>query len=108
MAPDHPLTGSITVKNLGNQTGVQFKLEVDGLDPKYYEIGPAPILFPNVEREIYFHLRHPRSPELPAGDYRITIRATAPEAYPGEAAMVSQMIRILPYYSHEVRFVDQG
>ena len=76
---------------------------VDGLDPACLEIGPGPLLFPNAEKEVPFRVHHPRSPKPPAGDYRLRIRATAPAAYPGESAIVTQMIHVLPYYSHRVR-----
>ena len=42
---------------------------------------------------------------FPAGSYKISIRASAPEVYPGEMAVVTQEINILPYYQHMVRIV---
>jgi len=102
---DKPLEGTVVVRNWGIKAGVQFSLEVDGLDPACLEIGPGPLLFPNAEKEVPFKVHHPRAAKPPAGDYRIRIRATAPAAYPGEAAMVSQMIQLLPFYSHKLRVV---
>lgn len=109
--PERPTEGAITVRNLGDQTGVQFKLEVEGLEPDWYEVGPGPILFPNAEREVPLRLYHPRGPSPLAGDHRIRVRATAPDAHPGESTTVSQIIHILPYYSHRLRLVaanEQG
>lgn len=103
LGPAQPLAGSVVVLNQGDKTGAQFKMEIDGLDPACLEIGPGPILFPNAEKEVFFRVQHPRAARPPAGDYRLRIRATAPAAYPGESAFVSQMIQILPYYSHKVR-----
>ncbi|MBN1140145.1 MAG: hypothetical protein JXM73_26480 [Anaerolineae bacterium] len=103
--PIRPLTGAITLRNLGNKPGVQFKLEVEGLEPDCYDIGPGPILFPNAEKEVPLRLHHPRRPQLPAGEHRIAIHASAPEAYPGEIATVSQTLRFLPYYHHTLRLV---
>jgi hypothetical protein len=103
---DKPIDGTVVVRNWGTKTGVQFKLEVDGLDPACLEIGPGPILFPNAEKEVSFRVHHPRAPKPPAGDYRLRIRATAPAAYPGESAVVTQMIQVLPYYSHKLRVVS--
>ena len=100
-----PLEGTVVVRNWGNKTGVQFSLEVDGLAPECLEIGPGPLLFPNAEKEVPFKVHHPHAPKPLAGDYRIRIRATAPAAYPGESAMVSQMIQLMPYYSHKLRVV---
>ena len=102
---DKPLEGAVVVRNWGIKAGVQFSLEVDGLDPACLEIGPGPLLFPNAEKEVAFKVHHPRATKPPAGDYRIRIRATAPAAYPGEAAIVSQIIQLLPFYSHKLRVV---
>jgi hypothetical protein len=103
---DKPLEGTVVVRNWGTKTGAQFKLEVDGLDPACLEIGPGPILFPNAEKEVAFRVLHPRAARPPAGDYRLRIRASAPAAYPGESAVVTQVIELLPYYSHKVRLVS--
>jgi len=103
---DKPLEGTVVVRNWGRQTGVQFKLDVDGLDPQLLEIGPGPILFPNAEKEVYFRVHHPRAAKPAAGDYRLRIRATAPQAYPGEAAVVTQTIQLMPYYNHKLRLLS--
>jgi hypothetical protein len=103
--PEQPLEGMITVRNLGSEPGVQFRLEVEGLDPDWYEIGPGPILFPNVEKGVYFRLHHPRGPGLEAGRHQIQIRTTAPDAYPGEEVSVSREIEILPFYRHTLALV---
>lgn len=103
LATDTPLEGSMTVRNLGNKTGVQFKLEAEGLDPDCVEIGPAPLLFPNAEKEVYFRVRHPQAARPPAGEFRLRLRASAPNAYPGESTTASAVINIEPFYSHELR-----
>ncbi len=101
--PARPLQGAVILRNAGNKPGVQFKLEVEGLEPDCYDMGPAPILFPRAEKEVPLRLRHPQRPQLPAGEHRIAIHASAPEAYPGEIATVSQMLRVLPFYRHTLR-----
>jgi hypothetical protein len=101
--PECPLEGTLTVQNLGNMPGVQFKLELEGLEPDWYELGPGPILFPKVEKGVHLRLTHPRGPGIPAGEHEIRIRATAPDAYPGQTATVSKKIDILPYYDHSLR-----
>ena len=103
--PDRPLEGVVTVCNKGEQPGVQFKLEVEGLDPDCYEIGPGPILFPHVEKGVFLRIDHPRGPKPPAGRHLFRIRATAPEAYPGESAIISQEIEFRPYYEHTLRLM---
>jgi hypothetical protein len=105
---DRDIEGTVIVHNLGDRPGVQFKLELEGLTPDCYEIGPGPILFPNAAKEVFLRLHHSRKPEPPAGDHRILIRATAPEAYPGQRAVVSEVIHVPPFYSHQLRFVVPG
>jgi hypothetical protein len=105
LAPNCQLDGSVTVCNLGDKPGVQFKVEVEGLESNCYEIGPGPILYPNAEKEVFFCLHHPKGPKPVTGEHRINIRATAPEAYPGQSVVVSQVLNILPFYSHKLRLV---
>ena len=108
LRPEHPLEGIVSVRNLGNQPGVQFKLEVDGWEPDCYQIGPGPILFPNVEKGVFLQIEHPRGPTPPAGRHQIRIRATAPETYPGEIATVIREIEVLPYYHHVLRLLTKS
>jgi hypothetical protein len=105
LAPHESLDGTILVRNLGDKAGAQFKLEVEGLEPDWYEIGPGPILFPGASKEVSLRLFHPGRPTPGAGDYRFVVRATAPSAYPGESATAVQVIQILPFYSHKLRIV---
>jgi hypothetical protein len=104
----YPLDGTIVLHNLGNKPGVQFKLELEGLDPDCYSIGPAPILFPKAQKEVLLRLQHPRQPKPLAGEQRITIHATAPDAYPGEIASVSQVIQIVPFFKHSIRLIAES
>jgi hypothetical protein len=64
------------------------------------------VLFPGAERSVTFKVRHPRKPQPPAGEHKFSIRATAPDAYPGESAVVSQTVQILPFYHHTLRLVS--
>lgn len=107
LTPHRPLEGAVIVRNLGDKTGVQFRLEVQGWDPDCHEMGPGPILFPNAEKTVVLRLHHPKKPTPPAGEHSLTIRATAPQAYPGESAVVSQVIGILPFYHHSLRLVTE-
>jgi hypothetical protein len=105
LKPGQPIDGAVVVGNLGDKPGVQFKLAVEGLHPDCYEIGAGPLLFPNAEKETFFRLSHPQSPCMSAGDHRFSIRATAPGAYPGESAVISQTIHMAPFYHHSLRLV---
>ncbi len=105
LAPDQTIEGSLMIRNLGGKPGVQFKLEVDGLDPDCYEIGPGPILFPNAEKQVMFRLHHPMKPKPVAGDRCVSIKVTAPGAYLNDTAVASETIKILPFFKHEMKLV---
>lgn len=100
-----PASGAVVIKNTGDRAGAQFKVELQGLEQKYYVIEPGPVLFPNVEKRVAFRLTHPRQPSPPAGEHTLTFVVTAPEAYPGESVVVTQKITIEPYFAHRVRVI---
>jgi hypothetical protein len=81
---------------------------LEGLDEASYEMGPGPILFPNAEKEVFLRLYHPRKSHPPAGAHLIRIRASAPDAYPGQSAVESREVEILPYRHHTLRLLDEG
>lgn len=105
LALDRALTGTLTIRHLGNQAAVQFRIEVEGLDPDVVEVGPGPVLFPNAEKQVPFRLQHPRRPHPPAGPHRVIFYVTAPDAYPDERASVAAEIEVAPFYRHKVRVV---
>jgi hypothetical protein len=100
---DRPLTGALTIHHVGNKAAVQFKIELEGLDPDSYEMGPGPVLFPNAEKQVNFRLIHPKRSYPPAGAHQITFHVTAPDAYPGERATISADIEVAPVYRHKMR-----
>jgi hypothetical protein len=106
LEPNRSLNGVVTVSNLGD-LGVQFNLELAGLEADCYDIEPGPILASGAEKEVLFHLYHRGGKPL-AGDHRITIRATAPRAYPAEQASASQVIQVLPFFRHKLHIVPPG
>lgn len=108
LAPGQNIEGSITVRNLGEEPGVQFLLTVEGLPPECYTIGPSPLLFPGAAKAIPFRLRHSQGPQPPAGKHELMIIATASEAYPDEKAVVTRPVEILPYMAHTLQLVDPG
>lgn len=103
---ERPLEGAIVVKNQGARPGAQFKLQVEGIDPALYDIGPGPILFPNAEKEVVFRINHPRKSSPPAGECPIVVRASAPDAYPGEMASVSHVLTISPFFTHKLKLTS--
>lgn len=100
--PDKPVEGSVLVRNLGDKAGAQFKLEVEGLEPDCYEVGPGPVLFPGAEKPVTLRLLHSKRPKPRAGEFRFQIRATAPTAYPEASAVISQVIYVMPYYRYRL------
>lgn len=102
LEPEQSLDGVLLVRNLGDQAGVQFRITVHGLSPECCQVGPAPILFPNAQKEVSIRLRHPCGPSLPAGRQRFRVTVTAPDSYPGETAAVSHAVQVQPYYAHRV------
>ncbi|MCD4737675.1 MAG: FHA domain-containing protein [Anaerolineae bacterium] len=105
LSAERSIEGAVIIRNQGSQPSVQFQLLLEGLPPESYYLGAVPLLFPGAEKSVSFRLSHPRSPTFPAGTQRFTVRATAPSAYPGESATVSQMIEIVPFYAHELRLI---
>jgi hypothetical protein len=101
LGPNQSLEGAVTVGNLSQLAGVQFELELEGLDDDCYDLEPGPLLSSGAEKDVLLRLYHRGTKPL-AGDCRLTIRATAPRSYPGEQATVFQTIRVLPYYRHRV------
>ncbi len=100
--PDKPLEGSALVRNLGDKSGAQFRVEVEGLDPDCFEIGPGPVLFPGAEKPVTLRLFHSKRPKPPAGECRLQIRAIAPTAYPEASTTVTQVIYIMPYHRYRL------
>lgn len=100
-----PIEGTITVRNLGEQPGAQFFLELQGIPPTCYDIGPGPILYPNAAKEVPLRLHHPHGPDLHSGQHRLQVIATAPEAYPTQRVVATEQITVLPLYQYTVEVV---
>ncbi len=108
LSAEKPVEGTVFVCNQGNLPGVQFNLALEGLPSDCYEIGPAPILFPGAEKGVFLRLHHPRRPGYAVGMHKITIRAEAVEAYPGESSVAARDIYIAPYYKHTLRILSKN
>ncbi|HOU12879.1 MAG TPA: hypothetical protein PKZ84_07155 [Anaerolineae bacterium] len=107
LAPHQNVTGVVAVANHGDLTGVQFDLDLEGLEPECYTIEPAPLLPSGTEREVALRIFHRGNKPL-AGDHTVTIRAVAPDAYPGEEASVTCTIQVQPFYKHTLRPAGSG
>lgn len=102
---DKPLDGALYIRNGGDRAGVQFMVEVQGIDNRFVQIEPGPVLFPDVEKRVAFRLTHPRMSSPAAGEQPINFVVTAPEGYPGETAVASQVVSIAPFFAHKVRLI---
>jgi hypothetical protein len=102
---DRPLDGGLYIRNGGDKAGVQFVVEVEGVDPHHLQIEPGPVLFPGVEKRVGFRLTHPRKAKPVAGEQVIVFQVTAPSDYPGESATVKQRIVVAPFFAHRLRLV---
>jgi len=102
---DRPLDGALYIRNGGDRAGVQFVVEVQGIDNRYIQIESGPVLFPDVEKRVAFRISHPRTSQPAAGDQPINFVVTAPEGYPGETAVASQVVSIAPFFAHKVRLI---
>ncbi|MEX1020454.1 MAG: FHA domain-containing protein [Litorilinea sp.] len=102
---DQPLRGALKIQHVGDKAAVQFRVELQGLESQFVELGPGPVLFPNAEKQIEFRIRHPRRATPVAGPFQITFVVTAPDAYPGEQATISQTIQVAPFFQHRMRVV---
>ncbi|OQY47064.1 MAG: hypothetical protein B6242_06135 [Anaerolineaceae bacterium 4572_78] len=105
LSVDEPITGSVTVRNLGKAPGVQFTMEMSGLESHCYELGAGPILFPQAEKSVPLIIKHPKKYWPLAGEHRFSVRVSAPEEYPGNSVTVAEVIEILPYYHHKMRLL---
>lgn len=100
LKPNVPIQGSITVGNLGEQSGVKFRLKVTGLHQDIYTLNSGPLLPAKTSADIVFHLNHTNKSKPEAAQYPFSIEVTAEEAYPDEKVIVSQVLDILPFYKH--------
>ncbi|MBN2145899.1 MAG: PDZ domain-containing protein [Anaerolineales bacterium] len=107
LEPGRSLSGSIRVRNQGDQGGVQVDVDIEGLDPACYTIEPGPVLSAGTEKEVAFRIYH-RGNQPPAGLRQITIRSTALRAYSGEEVSVTQSIQVLPSYAYEMELLPPG
>lgn len=107
LAPHETMEGIITVFNLGDFSGAQFDLDLEGLETDCFELEPGPLLSSGADKEAMFRLYHLGHKPL-AGDVNLTIRVVAPKAYPAEQISVARRIRVLPYYSYQLALLTPG
>lgn len=104
LRPGTPIQGTVFLQNLG-KLPCQFKMVIEGLPPECYTISPPPLINPGGEESTTITIEHKLQQPL-AGAHRMILRVTAPDVYPTTEAAIQQDLRVLPYYQHELSFVD--
>lgn len=102
LAPHQTLIGTLTLGNHGDRAGVQFDLELEGMESDCYRIEPAPLLSSGAESDVTIRFYH-RGSKPPAGEHAISIHAIASQAYPGEEAAVTCLLHVQPFFKHTLR-----
>jgi hypothetical protein len=105
LRPEFALEGKLVVKNLGNNEGSQFQIELKGLPQDCYLIDPFPRLYPGAQEEIRLRLFH-HSTYPDAGRRTLYIIVTAPESYPGEEISIQQNIYVAPVFDQKLELLD--
>ncbi len=92
----------VSVKNL-SQVVDQYRLDIKGLDPRWYEIKVASVsLFPQDQDQLTIVFKPPKSSEALAGDHNFKIFLYSRE-YPDETFVTTFNLKILPYFSYEAK-----
>ena len=103
LAPERTLEGVIVLRNLGEEEGVQFEIDLEGVPGECCQIDPAPLMFPGSEERVRLRISHLCSIPL-AGEREVSVRVTAPGSYPGEEVVLSRTLHVLPCYRHRLYF----
>ncbi len=101
LAPNEAIEGTVTISNIGELTGVQFDISLEGLSTNCFDLEPGPLLSSGAETKVALRIFH-RGALPAAGHNQFSIRVVAPNSYPGEQVVLSQMIEVLPMYRHKL------
>jgi hypothetical protein len=105
LRPDSTLIGNLKVKNAGNQQGVQFQVNLEGLPVDCYQIDPIPLMYPGAEEEVQVRLFH-RTLSPSAGLRELLVTVSAPADYQGEVLIIRQGLYVSPVLKHELIIFD--
>jgi hypothetical protein len=103
LSPASPIEGIVSLRNGGPASPARIQISLTGLEAGSYDMPPGAILFPRDESRLPLVLRHPQSLRPTEGHHSITIRATAPDAYPEQSAQVSLVVDVAAVYRHSLR-----
>ena len=104
---DHPISGLITLKNIGTEHACQFHMEIHGLPEDCVRAQPMPYLFPGGKGTTGFVITHLGTRPEP-GFHTMSITLTAPDDYFGEMLEFNQNIYVAPVFSNIINLTDDS
>ncbi len=104
---DHPISGLITLKNIGTEHACQFHMEIHGLPEDCVRAQPMPYLFPGGTGTTGFVITHLGTRPEP-GFHTMSITLTAPDDYFGEMLEFNQNIYVAPVFSNLITLTDDS
>jgi hypothetical protein len=107
LQPGSTLTGALRVTNSGPNPACQLKVVINGLEPECWQIAPLPRLHSGEHHETALHLLHRNLAPL-AGFLTMDVVVTAPEDYPGEAAVIQQGVYVSPVFAQSLDISDDS
>jgi hypothetical protein len=105
LRPQSATAGILTIKNAGEHSGCQFRVNLKGLPEDCFQIDPIPLMYAGAQEEVGVRLFH-RTLYPPAGLETIVLKVSAPESYPGEELIIRQGIHILPVFKQTLELCD--
>jgi hypothetical protein len=97
-------TGVLTLKNAGEHSACQFRVDIEGLPADCFQIDPIPLMYSGAQEEVRIRIFH-RILYPPAGLQTIVLKISAPESYSGEELIIRQDIYVTPVFSRRSSFL---
>ncbi len=107
LEPDLPLSGLITLKNIGTEHACQFHIEIHGVPKDCVRTQPMPYLYPGGEGTTGFVITHLGTRPEP-GFHTLSISLTAPDDYFGETLEFNQNIYVAPVFNNVISLTDDS
>ena len=107
LEPDLPLSGLITLKNIGTEHACQFHIEIHGVPKDCVRTQPMPYLYPGGEGTTGFVITHLGTRPEP-GFHTLSISLTAPDDYFGETLEFNQNIYVAPVFKNVISLTDDS
>ena len=105
LRPKFATTGVLTIKNAGEHSACQFRVDIEGLPTDCFQIDPIPLMYSGAQEEVLVRIFH-RILYPSAGRQTIVLKVSAPESYPGEELMIRQDIYVTPVFKQALELFD--